>query len=139
MALTDMAARKAKAKEKPYKLADSGGLYLHIQPGGSKLWRMKYRFSGKEKTLSFGPYPLITIAKARRKRDDAKILLLDGVDPGLKKKLDKLAAEKEARQTFGLLADEFIDQKISNDAAESTIAKTRWLLKDLAALFPAAQ
>ncbi|KAA0910046.1 Arm DNA-binding domain-containing protein [Aquicoccus porphyridii] len=107
MALSEFALRKAKPREKAYKLADGGGLHVLIQPGGSKLWRFKYRFGGKEKLLSFGPYPLVTIAKAREKRDEAKRLLLDGTDPGVKKKLDKLAAETEARQTFGLIADEY--------------------------------
>ena len=85
MALSDLAARKAKPKDKAYKLTDGSGLYLHIQPNGSKLWRLKYYYLGKEKLLSFGPYPLLTIAEARAKRDEAKKLLMDGVDPARKK------------------------------------------------------
>lgn len=135
MALSEFALRKAKPRDKAYKLADGGGLHVLIQPGGSKLWRLKYRFGGKEKLLSLGPYPLVTIAKAREKRDDAKRMLLEGVDPGLKKKLDKLAAETEARQTFGLIAGEYLDRMRDRGAANSTLAKTRWLLKDLAASF----
>lgn len=133
MALSEMAVRKAKPREKPYKLADSGGLHLLIQPNGSKLWRLKYRFDGKEKLLSFGPYPLVTIAEARTKRDDAKRLLLEGIDPGARRKLDKLAADARARQTFGLIAKEFIDRMKEEGAAKTTLAKTRWLLKNLAA------
>ena len=64
MPLSEFAARKAKPTDKAYKLADGGGLFLHVQPGGSKLWRLKYRFDDKEKLLSFGPYPLTTIAEA---------------------------------------------------------------------------
>lgn len=90
---------------------------------------------GKEKLLSFGPYPLVTIAKAREKRDEAKRLLLDGTDPGVKKKLDKLAAETEARQTFGLIAGEYLDRMQDRGAAKSTLAKTTWLLKGLASPF----
>ena len=61
MALSELAARKAKPRQKPYKLTDGGGLFLLVQPNGSKLWRHKYRFEGKEKLLSFGPYPLLVI------------------------------------------------------------------------------
>ncbi len=132
MALSEFAVRKAKPREKAYKLADGGGLHLLVQPGGSKLWRLKYRFMGKEKLLSFGPYPLVTIAEARTKREEAKRLLLDGIDPAAQKKLDKIAAETKARQTFGLIADEYLEQMKERQAAERTQAKTRWLLKDLA-------
>ena len=134
MALSEFAARKAKPREKAYKLADGGGLYLHVQPGGSKLWRMKYRHQGKEKLLSFGSYPLVTIADARRKRDDAKRLLLEGSDPNAKKRQDRLDAEAKARQTFGLLVDEYLEKQHAKGTAASTIAKTTWLLKDLASV-----
>ena len=90
MALSEFAVRKAKPREKPYKLADGGGLHLFVQSGGSKLWRLKYRFLGKEKLLSFGPYPLVSLAEARTKREEAKKLLVGGIDPGVQKKLDKL-------------------------------------------------
>lgn len=132
MALSEFAVRKAKPREKAYKLTDGGGLYLHVQPGGSKLWRMKYRYLGKEKLLSFGPYPAISIADARRKRDEAKKLLVEGSDPAAKKKQVRLSAEAKARQTFGLLADEYLEQHCARGAASSTIKKTTWLLKDLA-------
>lgn len=132
MPLSEFAAKNAKPKDKPYKVADSGGLYLNIQPNGSKLWRMKYRFAEKEKVLSFGPYPLVTIAEARGKRDEAKKLLLAGIDPSAKRKEEKIAAITEARTTFGLLAEEYIKRMEENDAAEATITKTRWLLEDLA-------
>lgn len=127
-----MAARKAKPRRKAYKMADFGGLYLYVQPGGSKLWRLKYRFAKKEKVLSFGPYPLMTIAEARKKRDEAKKLLADGIDPGEQKKRQKSEAQHQAVQTFGLLAGEFIEQMEANGAAPSTLKKTRWLLENLA-------
>ena len=81
MALTDAACRAAKPKEKAYSLSDSGWLYLRVQPTGAKLWRMNYRFDGKQKTLSFGPYPKISLAEARKMRDDAKAQLDAGRDP----------------------------------------------------------
>ena len=108
MTISDLAARKATPKSKPFKLADQGGLYLHVQPSGSKLWRMKYRFGRKEKLLSFGPYPMITIAEARAKRDQAKKLLADGRDPAVSKMLARIAAETAARNTFGLVAEEYL-------------------------------
>ncbi len=133
MALSEFAVRKAKPREKPYKLADGGGLHLFVQSGGSKLWRLKYRFLGKEKLLSFGPYPLVSLAEARTKREEAKKLLVGGIDPGVQKKLDKLAAETAARQTFSLIAEEYIEHMEQNGAAEATLAKKRWLLQVLAA------
>ncbi|RYI16689.1 MAG: DUF4102 domain-containing protein [Acetobacteraceae bacterium] len=68
MALTDSAIRAAAARDKPFKLGDAGGLYLLVNPGGSKLWRMKYRFNGREKLLALGSYPLIGLKQAREKR-----------------------------------------------------------------------
>lgn len=71
MALTDIKVKTAKPKDKPYKLADGGGMYLLINTNGSKYWRMKYRFAGKEKMLSIGVYPDVTLADAREKRSEA--------------------------------------------------------------------
>lgn len=81
MPLTETQARSSKPRDRAYKLADGGGLFLLIQPNGSKLWRMKYRYAGKEKLLSFGPYPKIAIAAARSKRKAAKAILSSGQDP----------------------------------------------------------
>src|SRR3546814_15946588 len=81
MPLKELEIRYAAKRQRPYKLSDGGGLHLLVQPSGSKLWRMKYRFDGKEKLLSFGKYPLITLAIAWAKRDDAKLLLDQGKDP----------------------------------------------------------
>jgi integrase len=132
MALTEFGVRGAKPREKPYKIADAGGLYLYVQPGGSKLWRVKFRHAGKEKVLSLGPYPLVSIAEARKKRDEAKTLLHNGVDPSVQKRLDKIAIATAARNTFGLVAAEYLSDMTTNGAAEATINKTRWLLEDLA-------
>lgn len=133
MTLSDLALRSAKPKLQPYRLADGGGLNLLVQPGGSRLWQLRYRYIGRECVLSFGPYPLVTLAEARQKRDAAKKLLLDGVNPAVQKKLDRIALEAAARMTFGLVAEEYIERMRSNHAAPSTIAKTSWLLQDLAA------
>lgn len=132
MSLTDLAVRRAKPREKPYKLSDSGGLHLVVQPNGSKLWRLKFRYAKKEKLLAFGPYPLVSIVEARNKREEAKKQLLNGFDPSSQRKAEKLAALTEARTTFGLIAEEYIARMEAKDAADATISKTRWLLQDLA-------
>jgi hypothetical protein len=85
MPLTENQAKNAKPLERAYKLADSEGLFLLVQPNGAKLWRMKYRFAGKEKLLSFGAYPALGIAAAREKRRAAKAVLAEGKDPMLAK------------------------------------------------------
>ena len=132
MALSEFAARRAKPKEKAYKLFDGDGLYLLVNPSGSKLWRLKYRYGGKEKLLSFGPYPLIPIVDARLKRDEAKRKLLSGTDPSEAKRQEKLTAEVEARNTFGLIAAEYIENLEARNRSPITVEKNRWLLEDLA-------
>ena len=105
--LTDIQPRNAKGKDKPYKLADGGGLYLLINPDGSKYWRMDYRFAEVRRTLAFGKYPVVSLADAREKRTAARKLLDEGVDPGQhKKEKARVAAEKES-QTFEKLAREW--------------------------------
>ena len=76
MALTDVRCRSVKPGARPQKLSDGEGLFLLVQPNGSKLWRLAYRFLGKQKALALGSYPRVTLAEARRKRDDAKRLLV---------------------------------------------------------------
>ena len=109
MPLSDMAIKKARATEKKQKLFDGGGLYLEVAPSGGKLWRMKYRFGGKEKLLSFGPYPLISLKDAREKRDAAKRLLLESQDPAEAKKIQKLAAAYVGDDSFEYVAREWIE------------------------------
>lgn len=84
MALTDTVCRAAKPRERPYKMADGEGLFLLVQPTGSRLWRMAYRFEGKQKTLAFGIYPYVTLADAREKRFHAKRAISQGIDPATK-------------------------------------------------------
>lgn len=84
MPLTDAACRTAKPTEKPYKLTDAAGLYLLVQPNGSRLWRMDYAFAGKRRTAALGKYPAITLAQARAERERIKTMLREGKDPGAK-------------------------------------------------------
>ena len=98
MALTDTAIRKIKPTDKSFKLTDSSGLYLLIKPNGSKLWYMKYRIDGKEKKLAFGPYPDVSLFKARQLRDAARAKVREGGDPSTDKKIAQ--QKKKNGQTF---------------------------------------
>ena len=80
-ATSDSAIRNAKPEAKPYKMFAERGLFLLIQPSGGKLWRLKYRHLGKEKKLSLGRYPDVSLKRARERRDEARVLLADGIDP----------------------------------------------------------
>lgn len=130
--LTQLAITAAKPKAKPYKLSDGAGLSLLVETGGGKLWRFRYHFGGKEKMLSFGAYPEVTLAQARAKRDEARQTLAGGIDPAQKRKEDKVAASISAANTFGVVAAEYIDRLEKEGAAPSTVSKNKWLLQDLA-------
>jgi integrase len=132
MPLSDFAFKNAKPKDKPYRLADGDGLYLLVLKSGSKLWQLRYRYLEKENILSFGKYPLVSLLDAREKRDEAKRLLIAGINPSTKRKEEKIAAITEARTTFGLIAEEYVKRMEERDAAAATVTKTKWLLEDLA-------
>ena len=117
MKLNARQVETAKPKDKPYKLADGGGMYLEVFPNGTKSWRMKYRIAGKEKRVVFGVYPTITLADARSKRDDAKKLLVNGVDPSAFKKESKLAQIEEVKNTFQQIALEWHSMKVKKWSA----------------------
>ena len=102
MALTDAKIRAAKPDEKPYKLADSGNMFLLVHPNGSRYWRLRYRFLGKEKTLALGVYPEVSLSEAREKRDAARKQITEGIDPCEQKRVKK--AVQEASNTFELVA-----------------------------------
>ena len=96
--LTDVQLRRLTPAEKPYKRADTGGLFILVQPNGSRLWRMKYRFGGREKLLSFGAYPEVSLAAARDARDAARSELRADRDPALTRKQRQAEAERADRQ-----------------------------------------
>jgi integrase len=128
MPLTDTAIRNAKAEEKDRKLTDGGGLYLFVTSKGGKLWRLKYRFDGKEKLLSFGSYPEITLAEARERRTAARKLLANGVDPGEVKKAQKAATVAETENSFEVVAREWhtkFSGSWSPSHAETTLKRLR--------------
>ena len=135
--LTDSKIKATKPKEKPFKLADAGGLYLLINTNGSKYWRMKYRFLKKEKLLSIGTYPTVSLADARKARELAKEQLLAGIDPNLAKQQKKLHQHTTAANSFKVIAQEWYDKQI-NIWAPSTATKQLALLNnDIYLLRPA--
>jgi hypothetical protein len=105
VSLTDTQARKAAAREKDYKLADAGGLYLFVTTKGHKSWRMKYRFANEEKRLSFGAYPEVSLREARDRRDAARAELRDHRDPVVEDRKRKMAAHAAAGATFQTVAE----------------------------------
>ena len=137
MALTDTAVRNAKPKDKPYKLGDAQGLYLLVNPRGSKLWRVKYRIHGAERKLSLGSYPEITLAGARASRDEARKHLAQAVDPNAVKRQARIDASVRAGNSFAKVAEELIEKRSKEGLAQPTLDKHRWLLKLLGAEFGA--
>ena len=129
MPLTDRAIRNMKGTDKPYKLADGGGLYVLVMPDGSRYWRMDFRFAGKRGTLAFGVYPVVSLAVAREQRDGAKKQIAAGLDPGLERKLKKLATISAAESTFKALGEEWLAKLTRENRAEATLKKTKWLLR----------
>lgn len=118
--LSDVEIKKLKPKETDYKKADGGGLYLLITPSGGKLWRMKYRFDGKEKTLFLGKYPDVTLGKAREQRNKARELLAEGVDPGAAKKAQ--TAQEQVQKAID--ANTF--EKVAREWHEHTKKHKEW-------------
>lgn len=102
MALTDAKIRAAKLDEKPYKLAHSGNMFLLVRPNGSRYWRLRYRFLGKEKTLALGDYPEVSLSEAREKRDEARKLIAASIDPCEQKRVKKSVSD--VAHTFEAIA-----------------------------------
>ena len=111
MKLKDIQIKNAKPKEKQYKLSDGEGLYLLCRTNGNKLWQLKYRYAGKEKTLSIGEYPMVSLSEAREKKIEAKKLLLHNVDPSQDKQIKKRKIYKEAEETFQIVAEKWFDRQ----------------------------
>ena len=128
MALNHIQITNAKPRDKAYKLADSDGLYLFIQPNGTKLWRMNYRHLGRQKTLYFGAWPEVGIAAARQLRDNAREQIAAGLDPAAEKRIDTLARKVAADNTFKTIAEEWVAKNEREGRAPITLDKIRWLL-----------
>ncbi|MFB9984292.1 tyrosine-type recombinase/integrase [Mesorhizobium kowhaii] len=125
MALSDVKCRNTRPASNLQKLSDGGGLQLWVQPSGTRLWRLAYRFDGKQKLLSLGSYPVISLADARQARDEAKRLLKAGADPTQERRFRKASSPKD---TFRSIADEYVDKLKKEGRADRTISKVKWLL-----------
>lgn len=131
MSLTVKAIENALPGLEPLKLADEKGLYLLISPSGSKRWQLRYSFQGQKKKISFGPFPEVSLKAARAKRDEARAMIADGVDPLRQRRKNKLEARLASENTFGAVAEEYIAKRVDDgDKAicDTTEKKTRWLL-----------
>jgi len=129
--LTETKIRTAKPRPKSYKLSDANRLFLLIAPGGGKLWRWNYSFDGKNKTMAFGAYPLVSLADARAKRDEAYTALCDGHDPAVAKKLRIEANLETARQTFERTAREWHENTKAQGAKIQAADVIRSLERDV--------
>ena len=131
MALTELQIRKVCPTDKVTQCTDERGLYLEVHPNGSKLWRYKYRYMGKQKRLALGRYPDVGLAEARKRRDDARRQLDAGTDPLAERQREKLVAVFNAANTFGEIAKEYIDKQVAQGQADTTTQKANWLLEQL--------
>jgi len=131
MPLSDTAIRSAKPTDKPYKLPDEKGLFLLIHPNGSKYWRQKYRYGGKEKTLAHGVYPDVGLKDARQRRDDARKMLANDIDPGEHRKAKKSAKEERAANSFEVIAREWFEKNRETWAPSHADKIIRRLEKDV--------
>ncbi len=119
MPLTNTAINNAKPDTKTVRMFDGGGLYLEVSPAGGKWWRLKYRYDGKEKRISLGVYPDISLKDARQRRDDARKLLANGVDPGENRKAVKAAKAESSANSFEVVAREWFSKKAQSWAASN--------------------
>jgi integrase len=139
MALTDTAIRNAKpginpagkATSKPYKMGDGGGMYLEVRPAGGKLWRLKYRVDRREKRISLGAYPAVSLKEAREKRDEARKLLASGIDPSEHRKITKRAERAVTEESFEAVAREWFTKHSPRWAPSHAEKIIRRLEKDL--------
>ena len=131
MPLTDARLRTLKPELKPRKVSDFEGLFLLVTPSGSRLWRMAYRFAGKQKVLALGAYPDLSLRDARKARDDARDLLAKGEDPANTRRLEKLKAKVRTENTFGAVANEWVGARESGWVATYSERLRRRLDTDL--------
>jgi len=126
--LNDLRIRQSKPRDRDYKLADYNGLHLLVRPTGSKLWRLSFRYAGKQKLLALGAYPTVTLVEAREARDANRKLIANGTDPSVQRRLGKIAAAAGGN-TFREVAEELLAKQAREGRAEMTTKKNRWLLE----------
>ena len=137
--LTDKKINATKPRDKPFPLADGGGLYLEILVSGSKVWRYSFGFDGKRTKATIGPYPLITIKEARDKHEELRKQLLDGINPARQKQIDKIeaAAAVEQTQTFKDFAQTWLAEQQTTITQRSLKQTNNWLTNDIYPAFGA--
>ena len=131
MPLADTAIRRAAPRSRPYKMFDSGGLFLLVNPGGGKWWRLKYRFAGREKLLSLGTYPKVALADAGKRRDAERRKLAEGIDPAINRKAVKEGLLGAQANSFEVVAREWIGQKQPFWSNSNSVKTTRLLEVDV--------
>lgn len=131
MALTDVVIRTTKPGARQRKISDEKGLYLLVHPNGGRYWQMKYRHAGKERTLSFGTYPDVSLADARKRRDEARAMLAHDVDPGEVKRANRLRQRQEAASSFEAVAREWFDRHLAGKAPSHRDKVVRRLERDV--------
>lgn len=124
--LTVVKVATLKPRDSIYRVADAAGLCIEVRPDGGRSWRYRYRFAGNARMLSLGTFPQISLAEARKRRDDARSLLQSGRDPSSERKVDKLRVKLSAENTFGAIANEWLTQQ-RGKLAEVTYHKSEWL------------
>jgi integrase len=131
MALTDTAIKSAKPRAAPYKIADGRGLFLLVKPSGSKLWRFRYQFNGKEGGLAFGVYPDVPLKLARNRRDEARQLVARGIDPALYRKQAKQQSAEAVANSFEAVTREWISKNTPTWSESHAKKITRRMEKDI--------
>jgi integrase len=131
MPLKDTQIRNAKPREKPYKLSDGAGLYIEVKPTGSKLWRYRYRISGKENMYAIGAYPEVSLDAARTARKGARNLVKDGIHPSHDRKLHKIKKRHENANTFEAIGREWLENNKPNWTFKSYQQRERLLERDV--------
>ncbi|WP_099867233.1 tyrosine-type recombinase/integrase [Pararhizobium haloflavum] len=133
MALTDVRARQAKPADRPYRISDANNLYLYVRPSGKKVWRYDYSLNGRRNTLTLGAYPEVSLKDARRLHSTAFDLLKSNKDPAMERRREAAALKAEAANTFGGIADEYLERLVQQGRTRKTIVKNDWCLNRLAA------
>ncbi|MFP6828025.1 MAG: integrase arm-type DNA-binding domain-containing protein [Gammaproteobacteria bacterium] len=131
MPLTDTRIRSLKPSEKPYRLADGGGLGLEVKTTGSRLWRYRYRLAGKENVFAIGAYPEVSLKEARIARDDARKLVKEGLHPAQQRKADRLRAAHENANTFKAVAMEWLEANKNHWTPRTYLQRKRLLERDV--------
>ena len=131
MALTDTEIKRAKPASEPYRMADGGNLFLLVTPSGGKLWRWAYRFEGKQKLMTFGKYPDVSLARARERHAQQRKLLAEGIDPMAQKKAEKTAVRLATENSFKSVADRWLEHWKGDKSARHADSTKRRLAKNI--------